>query len=203
MKTIITISGLARAGKDTLAGVIKEELAKFNIKGFKLNYATWLKSVAKEFYGEYDENNKEEYRRRLQTLGTEMVRAKNPTFWRDTVLDTFYVLQDHFDVGIIADARFENEIKDLPVDVDYFSIYIRRNQESELSADAKKHESEQLLEHMSIGEFSFVFNNFNSLKEMREFAEYVAKYIAKTQFDIDTDVSDADCENYAEFDRWN
>lgn len=205
LKTIITISGLARAGKDTFAELLKEEFVCMGLRPLQINNGDWLKTLAKRLYGEYSEQDKESYRKNLQELGTDIVREVKEDYWIETTINAFKVLTNEIDVGIIADARFKNEITGLHKyfnnidDVQFFSIYVRSNRPSCLSEEAKKHKSEQLLEEMSLGEFSFCINNFYDIDELRNAANYVAKYVARVCFDYDNEVSDADCENY----RWN
>ena len=74
LKTIITISGLARAGKDTFAELLKEEFVCMGLKSLQINNGDWLKTIAKRLYGEYNEYSKESYRKNLQELGTDIVR---------------------------------------------------------------------------------------------------------------------------------
>jgi thymidylate kinase len=48
LKTIITISGLARAGKDTFAELLKEEFVCMGLKPLQINNETGLKPLQKD-----------------------------------------------------------------------------------------------------------------------------------------------------------
>ena len=118
--------------------------------------------------------NKESYRKNLQELGTDIVREVKEDYWIETTINAFKVLTNEIDIGIIADARFKNEIVGLNKyfdnidDVQFFSVYVRSNRPSVLSEEAKNHKSEKLLEEMSLGEFSFCINNFYDIEELKK-----------------------------------
>ncbi len=162
MKTVITLTGKARSGKDTFANMLLERLPK----SIKLNYADYLKLLANKLYG-YTEEDKVKYRTHLQTLGTEIVRSNNPDFWTDIVMSTFDVLGSEVDYLIVADARFPNEIF-LEKWKDKFriiNIFIERNHENGLTEEQKKHPSESEMDKIPREKF-FNIKNFYGLEEL-------------------------------------
>ncbi len=156
MKTVITLTGKARSGKDTFANILLERLPK----SIKLNYADYLKLLANKLYG-YTEEEKIKYRTHLQTLGTEIVRGNNPDFWTDIVMSTFDVLGSEVEYLIVADARFPNEIF-LEKWKDKFRIvnlFIHSPRENGLTEEQKAHPSETAMDSLSLNMFYFVPNN--------------------------------------------
>lgn len=158
MKTVITLTGKARCGKDTFANLLLDQLPK----SIKLNYADYLKLLANKLYG-YTEDEKAKYRTQLQTLGTEIVRTNNPDFWCDLVLSSFDVLGDNVDYLIVADARFPNEIY-LDKWKDKFQIinlFIERPQENGLTEEQKNHPSETEMDAIPKEDFTIIYNTSN------------------------------------------
>lgn len=76
---IIMISGKMRHGKDTCAQFIKEELERANKHVLVIHYADYLKFVLKQYFGWNGEKD-EEGRKLLQTVGTDLIRARQPDF---------------------------------------------------------------------------------------------------------------------------
>ena len=76
---VILISGKARHGKDTLAGMMKEELERKSKRVLIAHYADLLKFICKNFFGwngEKDDNG----RALLQRVGTDVIRKQNPDY---------------------------------------------------------------------------------------------------------------------------
>jgi hypothetical protein len=112
---IISISGNARTGKDTLADNFVAILTSAGIKAKKLSFAYELKKSTDKFLQDQlgisafteDPQEKAIIRPFLVTWGTEVMRARNPEHWiallsKSLVPDT---------VNIVADLRFMNELE--------------------------------------------------------------------------------------------
>lgn len=106
---VVLISGKAEAGKTTAANFLKKFLALDGKRVAKVAYADYLKSIAKAFYN-WNGQKDDAGRALLQRLGTDVVRKKEPDFWTNIMIQTVHVLKDEFDVIIIDDVRFPNEI---------------------------------------------------------------------------------------------
>lgn len=175
MKYIYTISGKAGGGKDTFAQFLKCEFENEGKKVCIVHYADYLKSIASLYYnwnGEKDEKG----RSLLQTLGTNKVREKNPNFWVDIVKSLIEtVLWDDFDVFLIPDARFPNEITcwiGTGEEIIFNSIQVNRdNAPTILTESQAAHPSETSLEGF---EFDWVVQN-KSFDSLRESAKYIIK----------------------------
>ena len=63
---VVCISGLARAGKDTLASMLKDELEKNGSRVLITHFADLLKFIAKEFF-KWNGEKDNEGRRLLQS----------------------------------------------------------------------------------------------------------------------------------------
>jgi hypothetical protein len=143
---VITISGQARHGKNSVAEMLKDTLSLYGERSLIINYADYLKYIATQYFGW---NGKKDIQGRtlLQQLGTEKVRTKYPNFWVDTVIHTVEVLADDFDYVLIADCRFPNEIdRWCEEDFRVIPVHVERlNFDNGLTEKQKNHASETAL----------------------------------------------------------
>lgn len=111
MKGTIILSGKSGSGKDQLAQFMKEELQKHNQRALVIHFADAVKWFCKDFLN-WDGNKDEVGRTLLQTVGTDIVRTKHPNFWTGIVVGLIQAYEPYadFDVAIIPDARFPNEV---------------------------------------------------------------------------------------------
>lgn len=145
---IITISGKARAGKDTVAELLKDRLEDKDLNVLILHNADYLKFVAKEYFGWNGEKD-ERGRTLLQVLGTDVVRRRVPDMWVGTVSKLIKGLESVFDVFIVPDCRFENEVGVLEKEHRLVkSVHVKRtgNWDNGLSDEQKNHLSETSME---------------------------------------------------------
>jgi len=110
MNKVIIISGKSGAGKDMIGHFMKEELEKHHQRVLVIHYADAVKWVLRDYFN-WDGKKDERGRTLLQHIGTDVVRAKYPNFWVNIVADLISAFEDEFDVAIIPDARFENEVQ--------------------------------------------------------------------------------------------
>lgn len=144
---IICISGHARHGKDTVAGMIRSSLERRGERVLVAHYADLVKYVCRTFFdwnGEKDEHG----RSLLQYVGTDVVRFQQPDFWVDFIVWMLRFFGDHWDYVLIPDTRFPNEVERLReagFTVDHLRVQ-RENFESPLTAEQQKHRSETALD---------------------------------------------------------
>lgn len=144
---IITISGHAQNGKDTIAKMIKDNLELDGNKVLLTHFADLLKYICRSFFdwnGEKDEAG----RHILQYVGTDVVRKKMPDFWVDFILSILKLFNKEWDYVIIPDTRFPNEISkfvDNGFDVTHIRVE-RTNFESPLTKEQQQHQSETALD---------------------------------------------------------
>lgn len=146
---IITISGKAGAGKDTLAIYLKEYIETTTDREVIVaHFADYLKYICRNFFNW--NGRKDDYGRHLlQYVGTDIFRAQNENFWVDSLFNILQIIDRDKLVVIIPDARFPNEIeKAKELFPGALSIKIvRPNHISSLSNDNQKHSSETALDN--------------------------------------------------------
>lgn len=106
----IILSGKSGAGKDMVASFMKQELETHGKRVLVIHYGDAVKWVLRDFFG-WNGQKDEHGRYLLQHVGTDLVRANFPDFWTTIVVGLIASFEDEFDVAIIPDARFENEIE--------------------------------------------------------------------------------------------
>lgn len=144
LKKIYIICGKARSGKDTLAAIMKDLLEAQDKKVIVLQYASYLKEYAKKV-SDWDGSDETKPRELLQTLGTDIIRKEiDNDFFTTKMIEDIKVYSYFFDIIIISDARFKNEIKNPLKEFDGIeTIHITRpNFDNGLSEEQKKHLSE-------------------------------------------------------------
>lgn len=145
---VILVSGKARHGKDTVAGMLQEKLTLDGKRVLQTHYADLLKYICRSFFnwnGEKDEAG----RHILQYVGTDVIRKKCPSFWVDFIRSILNFFGDNWDYVLIPDTRFPNEIeemKDSGFDVTHLRV-VRPYFISPLTEEQQRHPSETALDH--------------------------------------------------------
>lgn len=178
MKATIVLSGKSGSGKDMMAQFMKEELAKHNKKALIMHYADALKWILRDYF-DWDGNKDEVGRTLLQTVGTDMVRAVHPNYWTGIVVGFIQAMEPYsnFDVAIIPDARFENEVNiSLENLKNCVSVRIERTANGEpwinptLTEEQRNHPSETSLDCFA---FDYVVHNDEGLDMLRDSARTI------------------------------
>lgn len=182
MKCII-ISGKAGHGKDMTAHFMREKLEAEGLRVITIHYGDAVKWVIKDYFnwsGQKDEVG----RQLLQQIGTNVVRAYDPNFWVDIVgkLLVAFDKANLFDVALIPDARFENEIEVI-MDMLPNSVRVRIERRNEdgtawinetLTEEQRQHPSETSLDNYV---FDYVILNDEGLDLLKESATTVLEDI--------------------------
>lgn len=181
MKGTIILSGKSGSGKDMMAQFMKEELEKHGQKALIIHYADAVKWFCREFL-DWDGKKDEVGRTLLQMVGTDIVRAKHPNFWVGIVVGLIQAFEptNNFDVAIIPDARFPNEVNiSLENLKNCVSVRIeRKNADGTpwinpvLTEDQRNHPSETSLDVFA---FDYIVHNDEGLDTLRESAETLLK----------------------------
>lgn len=155
---IIIISGKARSGKNTVADIIEKNKNK---KTVQIAYADYLKMYAKKITDE------EKPRELLQTLGVELIKTHiKEDMLIKRIIEDIQVYSFFFDLIIITDARFENEITKIKEKFDN-SISIRViGPVSNLTTSEKKHKTETALDEYN--NYDYTINNNGSLEDLEK-----------------------------------
>lgn len=181
MNNTIIISGKAGSGKDTVAQFMKKELEKHGKRVLVIHYGDAVKWVLRDFFN-WDGKKDAVGRTLLQMVGTDIVRARHPNFWTGIVVGLIQAFEptSNFDVAIIPDARFPNEV-DISLEnlKNCVSVRIERTNEDGtpwinpiLTEDQRKHPSETSLDVFA---FDYIVHNDEGLDTLRESAQTLLK----------------------------
>lgn len=200
MKLVILISGKKRHGKNQLAMYMNEAFLKRGLKLAEFAFAHVLKEIVARDFDKFTEehlygNKKEERvdgynktcREVLQHIG-EFYRSIEPNYWinalKRKILDANYYGKKKFDVVVVTDCRYPNEMdwhefnvavdaqgNCNPVKVMAIRVYRPGLQ------DGDTHSSETSLDNYD--KFDMVILNDSSLEELRKKAENIVDGICK------------------------
>jgi hypothetical protein len=161
---VILISAKAQHGKDTSALILKEIYEAKNKRVLITHYADLLKYICRTFFNWNGE--KDDYGRTLlQQVGTNTVCAKQPDFWVDFIISILNLFNESWDIVIIPDCRFVNEIEKMRANFDTTLIRIvRPDFDNGLSEIQKQHLSETALDNF---EFDHIIYNTGSLEDLK------------------------------------
>lgn len=161
---VILISAKAQHGKDTSALILKEIYEAENKRVLITHYADLLKYICKTFFNWNGE--KDDYGRTLlQQVGTNIVGAKQPDFWVDFIISILSLFDDSWDIVIIPDCRFVNEVEKMKANFDTTLIRIvRPDFDNGLSETQKQHPSETALDNF---DFDHIIYNTGSLEDLK------------------------------------
>ena len=149
---IYVLSGKSGSGKSKSAEIIKDIYYKKNKKSIIVSYATPLKEYAKNILSWNEEEEKP--REFLQQVGVELIKNKiDKEFLIKRVIQDIKVYSYFYDVIIVSDARFVEEIECLKEFDKVISIHINSNN-NELTEKQKNHSTETGLDN---------YNNYNNI----------------------------------------
>ena len=180
MKKTIILSGKSGSGKDMFASFMKQELEAKGQKVIIMHFADALKWILREYY-DWDGQKDDVGRTLLQTVGTDIVRKAHPGYWTGIVVGFLSALEpyNNFDVAIIPDARFENEVNITLQQLDSVSVRIERKNPDgtpwinpTLTEDQRNHPSETSLDVFA---FDYIIHNDEGLDVLRESAHTLLK----------------------------
>ncbi len=179
MKGTILISGKSGSGKDLLAQFMKEELAKHGQKTLIIHFGDAVKWVLRDYFN-WDGKKDAVGRTLLQRVGTDIVRMKHPNFWTGIVVGLIQAFEpfSDFDVAIVPDARFENEVNiSLQELKNCVAVRIERKNEDGtpwvnplLTESQRNHASETSLDVFA---FDYIVHNDEGLDTLRESAQTI------------------------------
>lgn len=171
--TIITLSGKAESGKDTVAKILKYKLEDLGYSVLICHYADLLKYICKTFFG-WNGQKDLEGRTLLQRVGTEGIRSQRPDYWVDFIKDILHFFPNEWDYVLIPDCRFPNEVDSLK-DFDVIPVKVTRpNYENHLTEEQRQHPSETMHEHI-IFSYEIVNNGMikNATDKVQDFINWM------------------------------
>jgi hypothetical protein len=181
MKGTIVLSGKSGSGKDMVANFMKEELAKHGKKALVIHFADALKWILRDYF-DWDGQKDEVGRTLLQMVGTDLVRTVLPNYWTGIVVGFIQAMEptNNFDVAIIPDARFENEV-DIALQILKNCVAVRIERKNAdgsdwinptLTEEQRNHPSETSLDCYA---FDYILHNDEGLDTLRESAITILK----------------------------
>lgn len=175
MKCIV-ISGKAGHGKDATAQFMKEALESHGRKVITIHYGDAVKWVLRDYFN-WDGNKDENGRHMLQYIGTDVLRKNYPNFWTGIVAGLLSAFDNEglFDVALVPDARFENEV-DITMETISDSACVRVRRENpdgtlwineKLTEEQRQHPSETSLDNYV---FDYIIHNDEGIDLLKESA---------------------------------
>lgn len=172
---IIILSGKAQSGKNECADIIKEYYEKIGLKTVVISYASYLKMYAKEVLG-WDGNESTKPRDFLQQVGVELIKNKiNPNMLIDRVTDDIRVYSYFFDIIVISDARFVDEISVIKDNFSNVSVIHVLGKSNDLTFEQQSHSTETGLD--GYNDYDFIVNNDGSKEELRNKIFYLLEEV--------------------------
>ena len=171
---VIVLSGKARSGKDTSLEILKRKYEQIGKKVISLYYASYIKEYAKKI-SSWDGNDENKPRTLLQVLGTDIIRNTiDKNFFINRIIEDIKVHSKFFDVIIIGDARFPEEIDYIKNEFkNVISVHINREDMNLLTEEEKKHVTETALD--SYKGYDYEINNDGSIEELEEKLSIILK----------------------------
>ena len=165
---IFNVSGKTESGKNTVCNIIENYYISKGLKVCNLLFAKRIKQYAIDYFGWNGEDSTKP-RELLQSIGTDIIRDKlhDVDFHVNSVIQDINILSNYFDVFVISDLRFENELINVKYKFNKEMISIRVNRKnhiSELTKDQLLHKSETALDDYN--EWDYVINNDGTLENL-------------------------------------
>lgn len=160
---VFTLSGKAGSGKDVCAEMIKMYCTELEMTTFKLAFADAVKTHCMRNFGYM---SKDTDRHILQDFGTK-IRSIEKDYWVREVYTAIDAFRSLFDVFVISDARYENEMNPFPYRLLYpiINVYVKRDFETKLGTTEYNHESEEMANNPDLDKFHYVIDNNGTLEE--------------------------------------
>lgn len=161
---IIILSGKAQSGKNLSANIIKQYYEKKNKKTVIISYAKYLKEYAKDITN-WNGRETTKPRELLQQLGVELIKNQiDENMLINRIKEDIKVYEYFFDIIIISDARFKEEIENIK-NKNTVVIKIEGN-ENKLTDEQKKHITETALDDYK--EYDYIIENKSTKKELKK-----------------------------------
>lgn len=172
MEKILLLHAKAEAGKDTCAQLMKEEYEAVGKSVIIIAFADLVRFLLKEYY-DVMEFKSPQGRSIIQHFATEKIRGQDELFWARHVATFLSFIQDDFDVAIIPDWRFKNELEQMLFTFDEETVVpILITRANVCSVDnmtelQRKHISETELDDLDESFYSFIIRNDGGLEALR------------------------------------
>lgn len=173
MNKCIIISGKSGHGKDQLAQYMREYLEQEGQRVLTIHYGDAVKWVLRDYFN-WDGQKDKKGRTLLQRIGTDVVRTKYPNFWTSIVVGLVSAFENEFDVALIPDARFPNEVDIVEETIPNVTV-VRVNRtvdeqpwvNPQFTEEQLRHPSETSLDNYG---FDYIVHNDEGLDMLRDSA---------------------------------
>ena len=170
------ISGKSMSGKDTLAEMFKTYCELKNKTVLTIHFGDAVKWIARDYYGWNGEKDIHG-RTLLQTIGTDIMRKKYPSYW-GRIVSKFISAAASWDYVLIPDWRFKNEFEEIcDRNEDVVTIRIERyNQDGTLfinpnmTVDQANHISEHALDKFPV---EYIVENRGDIDDLYDSVEVI------------------------------
>lgn len=163
---IYLVAGKAGSGKGEVANIIKNYYSSFGKKVLITEFSKYLKMYAKEVLDWHEDEPKP--RRFLQDIGvTIRENMENPLMLINRLMEDLKVYELYFDIVVISDVRFPNEIEEFKKKYqnDCTSIYvINQFEPSKLTVKEQTHITETALEDYNKFDLTITNDNLQTLE---------------------------------------
>lgn len=162
---IVCISGKARHGKDTVAGIMKTKLESQGKRVLIAHYGDLVKYICEKYF-DWDGQKDEKGRTLLQYVGTDVVRAQEPDFWVAFIQKVLTLFPNEWDYVLIPDCRFPNEIEFFRNGtINTYLVRVNRpNHNSGLTPQQLNHPSETALDSYTADYYIINDSTLNALE---------------------------------------
>lgn len=159
---VFTLTSPAGGGKDLCAEMIKMHCEKIGYSAFKLAFADAVKFHCIRNFGYL---NKDTDRKILQDFGTK-IRSIEEDYWVRQVYTAIDAFRSLYEIFIISDVRYENELTPSPWSLSYpiINLYVKPHGESSLEDSEFNHESEDMANNPDLSKFHYVIDNTGDLE---------------------------------------
>ena len=159
---IIILTGKAQSGKNETANIIKKHLEKQNKKTVIISYAKYLKDYAQEITN-WNGRECTKPRELLQQLGVELIKNQiDSNMLINRIKEDIEVYKYFFDVIIVSDARFKEEIEC----VKEKTVIKIEGKENKLTIDEKKHITETALDDYN--KYDYIIENKTTKQNLKD-----------------------------------
>lgn len=169
---IYVLSGKANSGKNKSASIISDIYYKKNKRTIVLAYASYLKEYAKNII-DWDGSEESKPRDFLQQIGVELIKDNiNDRMLIERIIDDIKVYSYFFDVIVISDARFKEEITSIKDEFDNVKVIrINSDLENNLTDKQKEHITEIALDDYDL--YDYKIDNNESVYKLKEKLEKI------------------------------
>lgn len=170
---LIILTGKAQSGKNASANIIKKYLEKQNKKTVIISYAKYLKDYAKEITN-WNGRESTKPREFLQQIGVELIKNQiDENMLINRIKEDIKVYEYFFDVIIISDARFKEEIENIKTNN---TIVIKVDgKENKLTNNQKQHITETALDDYK--KYDYIIENKTTKQNLKQQIEKIMELI--------------------------